>query len=140
HTPGQPRLGPTLYAARRYQSPPLAPYLLAAITSFLGHSLLSYAIIGIGQSLIIAAGLWLALKRAASELAAFVATLFFIALSFTGASTWGANFVFPYAYGATLGVMFLVAALAAFVFQRDVLAVAALVAASWCKVEYAAGA
>jgi hypothetical protein len=140
YIPDQLTHGAKLYRDMRYQYPPLAPYLLAAITSVLGHSLLSYTIIGIGQSLIIGAGLWLTLRRAAGELAAFVATLFFIALSFTGASTWGANFVFPYAYGATLGMMFLVAALTAFVFERDLLAIAALVAASWCKVEYAAGA
>jgi hypothetical protein len=140
YIPEQLTHGTKLYRDIRYQYPPLAPYLLAAITSVIGHSLLSYTMIGIGQSLIIGAGLWLALKRAASQLAAFVATLFFVALSFTGASTWGANFVFPYAYGATLGMMFLVAALAAFVFQRDLLAIAALIAASWCKVEYAAGA
>jgi hypothetical protein len=92
------------------------------------------------QSIVIVIALWLALRRTAGVLAAFVAALCFVALSLAGASTWGANFVFPYSYAATLGMMFLVIALAAFLYERAGVALAALAAASWCKVEYAAGA
>jgi hypothetical protein len=128
--------GTTLYRDIRYQYPPLAPYLLAVATALAGASLGAFTAIGIAQSLVIAALLWIALRGSAG----FAAALLFAALSFTGASTWGANFVFPYAYAATIGMLFLVAALAAFVRQRVPIAIVALVAASWCKIEYAAAA
>lgn len=128
--------GTKLYRDLRYQYPPLAAYLLAGLTVVIGSSLASFTAIGIAQSVAIAALLWLSLRKTAG----FAAALFFLALSFTGASTWGANFVFPYAYAATFGMLFLIAALAAFVWQRNGIAVVLLVAASWCKVEYAAGA
>lgn len=127
--------GTKLYRDLRYQYPPLAPYLLAALTWF-GSSLAAFTAIGIAQSAAIAALLWAALRKTAG----FAAALLFLSLSFTGASTWGANFVFPYAYAATIGIGFFIGALAAFVARRNAIAIALLVAASWCKVEYAAGA
>ena len=132
--------GTRLYRDIRYQYPPLAPYLLAAITALIGHSLAAYIAIGIAQSAAIAAGLWIALRRAAGDVAAFAATLMFLALSFCGASTWGANFIFPYAYASTIGMALMIAALAAFICARNALALALLLAASWCKVEYAVAA
>ena len=137
YIPEQLANGAKLYRDIRYQYPPLAPYLLALITEGIGHSLASYMAIGIAQSLVIAASLWMALRRAAGVVPAFAATLSFVALSFCGASTWGANFLFPYSYGATIGMALLCVALAAFVYRRNPIAIAALVAASWCKVEYA---
>lgn len=128
--------GTKLYRDLRYQYPPLAPYLLAAITSIIGSSLASFTAIGIAQSVAVAALLWLSLR----DLAGFVAALLFVALSCCGASTWGANFVFPYAYAATIGMTFLVGALASFVRLKNAIAIALLVGASWCKVEYAAAA
>ena len=128
--------GTELYRDYRYEYPPLGPYLLAAITSILGHSLSSFTTIGIGQSILIAALLWAAVRRAGG----LIAALLFLSLSFTGASTWGANFIFPYSYAATFGMMFMLGALVTFVRGRDSLAIAALVLASWCKIEYAAGA
>jgi hypothetical protein len=126
-----------LYRDIRYQYPPLAPYLLALITGGIGHSLASYMAIGISQSLAISVSLWMALRRAAGVVPAFAATLAFAAISFCGASTWGANFLFPYSYGATIGMVLLCIALAGFVYARNAVAVSALVLASWCKVEYA---
>ncbi len=124
----------------RYQYPPLAPHLLAGITAIIGHSLAAYIAIGIAQSAAVAAGLWLALRRAAGEIAAFAATLMFVALSFCGASTWGANFIFPYAYASTIGMALLIAALVTMLGGRNAVALACLIAASWCKVEYAVAA
>jgi hypothetical protein len=137
YIPEQLANGAKLYRDIRYQYPPLAPYLLALITGGIGHSLASYMAIGIAQSLAIAAALWMALRRAAGVAPAFAATLSFVALSFCGASTWGANFLFPYSYGATIGMTLLCVALAAFIYRRNAIAIAALVLASWCKVEYA---
>lgn len=137
YIPEQLANGAKLYRDIRYQYPPLVPYLLALITEAIGHSLASYMAIGIAQSVAVAASLWMALRRAAGVVPALAATLSFAALSFCGASTWGANFIFPYSYGATIGMAFLCAALAAFIYRRSPLALGALVLASWCKVEYA---
>jgi hypothetical protein len=136
YIPEQLLHGARLYRDIRYQYPPLGPYLLAAITAVIGHSLAAYTAIGLLQSLVIAAGLWVVGRRAAGAIAGFVAALFFVALSFCGASTWGANFLFPYTYAATIGMALLMIALALFLYDRPGWAVAALFAASWCKVEY----
>jgi hypothetical protein len=137
YIPEQIAKGAKLYRDIRYQYPPLAPYLLALITGAIGHSLAAYVAIGIAQSATIAASLWIALRR---PLPAFAATLSFTAICFCGASTWGANFMFPYSYGATIGMTLLCIALAAFVHARHAIAIGALVLASWCKVEYAVAA
>jgi hypothetical protein len=134
YIPEQIANGAKLYRDIRYQYPPLAPYLLALITGGIGHSLASYMVIGLAQSMTVVTSLWIALRR---PLPAFAATLSFVAICFCGASTWGANFLFPYSYGATFGMALLCVALAAFVHARNVLALGALVFASWCKVEYA---
>ncbi len=127
--------GTKLYRDIRYQYPPLAPYLLAAITAAIGSSLAAFTAIGLAQSLVIAALLWLAVRSTAG----LVTALLFLSLSFTGASTWGANFIFPYSYAATLGIALLLGALVAFLRGRHSTAIALLVAASWMKVEYAIG-
>jgi hypothetical protein len=137
YIPEQIAKGAKLYRDIRYQYPPLAPYLLALITGAMGHSLGAYVAIGLAQSAAIAASLWIALRR---PLPAFAATVTFAATCFCGASTWGANFIFPYSYGATMGMTLLCIALAAFVHARNAIAIGALVLASWCKVEYAAAA
>src|SRR5258708_20942267 len=137
YIPGQIAKGAKLYRDIRYQYPPLAPYLLALITGAIGHSLAAYVAIGIAQSATIAASLWIALRR---PLPAFAAMLSFVAICFCGASTWGANFLFPYSYGATMGMALLCIALAAFVHGRNVVAIAALVLASGCKAGYAVAA
>jgi hypothetical protein len=137
YIPEQLARGAKLYRDIRYQYPPLAPYLLALITGGIGHSLASYMAIGIAQSATIAMSLWLALRK---PLPAFAATLTFAATCFCGASTWGANFIFPYSYGATIGMALLCIALAAFVRAHNEIAIGALVMASWCKMEYAVGA
>jgi hypothetical protein len=137
YIPEQLARGAKLYRDIRYQYPPLAPYLLALITGGIGHSLAAYMAIGIAQSVTIAASLWMALRR---PMPAFAAVLSFAAISFCGASTWGANFLFPYSYGATMGMALLCMALASFVHDRNGIAISALVLASWCKVEYAVAA
>jgi hypothetical protein len=134
YIPEQIAKGAKLYRDIRYQYPPLGPYLLAVITGVIGHSLAAYMAIGIAQSVTIAASLWIALRR---PLPAFAATLSFVAICFCGASTWGANFIFPYSYGATIGMALLCIALAAFVHSRNVIAIGALVLGSGCKAEYA---
>ena len=126
-----------LYRDFRYNYPPLAPYLLALLTRIAGQSLLSFTMIAIGQSIVIAALLWMIGRRAAGVHAGFAAALLFVAFDFTGATTWGANFLFPYSYAATFGMLFLLGFLAGVVHDRIPLALASALLASWCKVEYA---
>jgi hypothetical protein len=135
YIPEQLARGAKLYRDIRYQYPPLAPYLLALITGAIGHSLTAYVAIGMAQSAAIAASLWIALRR---PLPAFAATLTFVTACFCGGTLW--NFIFPYSYAATIGMALLCIALAAFVHARHAIAIGALVAASWCKVEYAVAA
>ncbi|HEX8171629.1 MAG TPA: hypothetical protein VF824_13920, partial [Thermoanaerobaculia bacterium] len=52
-------------------------------------------------------------------------------------SGWGGNYFFPYSYAATMGMLLLLAALAALLRERQALACALLVAATWTKLEYA---
>lgn len=128
--------GAKLYRDIRYQYPPLTPYVLAGITGVAGHSLGVYAAIGIAQSIAIAALLWFIARRVGGRWSAFAASLMFAAINFTGASTFGANFVFPYSYAATFGMLLLLAFVAAAVAERPRLAIAFALAASWCKLEY----
>ncbi len=137
YIPEQLLHGARLYGDIRYQYPPLAPYALAVLTSIVGHSLAAYTVIGLLQSIVIAAALWMIGRRTAGTLGGFVAALFFVALSFCGATTWGANFLFPYSYGATIGMALIAVALALFIYERPAAALVPLFFASWCKVEYA---
>ncbi len=70
----------------------------------------------------------------------------FFSMNFTGATTFGSNFVIPYSYAATIGMVFLLLFFAAAAGSeerpaaeglRSAVAVAAALIASWCKVEYA---
>lgn len=140
YIPEQLAHGAKLYRDIRYQYPPLAPYLLALITALIGHSLASYMAIGIAQSFAAASALYVAARKAAGALGAFAATLLFVCLCFTNATTWGVTWIFPYSYAATFGMTFLLIALAAVLHDRPWIAVTALLLAAWCKVELAAAA
>lgn len=137
YIPEQLSQGAKLYRDIRYQYPPLAPYLLALITSVIGRSLGSYMAIGIAQSVAAATALYLSARRVAGAIGAFAATLLFVSLCLTNASTWGVTWIFPYSYAATFGMTLLLVALAALLYERPAIAMAALVLASWCKLELA---
>jgi hypothetical protein len=128
--------GTKLYSGILYYYPPLAPYLLAAITRVTGHTLLAYTSIGIAQSAVVAALLYAIARRLAGRWSALAASLAFVTISMCGASTWGANWIFPYAHAATFGMTFLLAFFACVVFDRPALGVAFALAASWCKIDF----
>lgn len=140
YIPEQLANGAKLYRDVRYQYPPLAPYLLALVTSIVGRSLASYMAIGIAQSMAAASAIYLAARRVAGWLGAFAATLLFVSTCVTNATTWGVTWIFPYSYAATFGMTLLLIALAALLYERPAIALAALVLASWCKVELAVAA
>jgi hypothetical protein len=140
YIPEQLLHGARLYRDIRYQYPPLAPYLLALLTALVGHSLASYMVIGVGQSLAAAGALYAGARKAGGALGAFIATMLFVSLNFTSATTWGVTWIFPYAYAATFGMTLLLIALAALLYDKPWPAMLALWLASWCKVELAAAA
>src|SRR5437764_920029 len=106
YIPEQLRHGARLYADIRYNYPPLAPYLLAAVTGATGSSLAAYAWIGIAVGALVAGAIYALARLAAGPLAGGSAALLFVACCFCGASTFGCNYVFPYSHAATIGVMF----------------------------------
>jgi hypothetical protein len=136
--------GARLYRDLRYQYPPLAPYVLAAVTALTGRGLDAFMAIGITQSLAVVVAIYTLLRRAAGTAAAFTASMLFVALCFCGASTWGCNFIFPYSYAATLGIAcylgyctflhrYLFAGRSSVTFAG---AATLGLAAAWCKIEY----
>lgn len=98
--------GQKLYADIRYPYPPLAPYLLAAITAVIGHGLGAYYAIGLVVSMIVTAATFTIGRRFGGSLSAGVSALLVITCSLTGATARGCNFFFPYAHAATFGLMF----------------------------------
>jgi len=138
YIPEQLAHGVKLYRDILYFYPPLTPYLLAAVTAVIGHSIASYVAIGIAIAGATAAVIYVLTARVANDVAALTATATFAACSIAGQSTWGTNYIFPYAHAATLAMLFFVAMAAALVMRSMPLAVLFAVAATWTKVEYAA--
>ena len=136
--------GERLYGNFVYNYPPLVPYLLSGVVATFGASLLVFEITGaVIGFLTIAASYWIA-RNLGGPLSAFLVSLMIAALSFAGASTWGANYLFPYSYSATMGMLFLLfffGALLRFIFNgRAPMSFAIMLlcglAASWSKLEY----
>jgi hypothetical protein len=137
--------GARLYEDLLYFYPPLAPSLLAAFVALFGSSLALYTAVGIATAAAAGAALHTLTRITTGRLAAIWALLFFVTLHMTGASTWGANFIFPYAHAATFGMTFFLAfaaSLARHLFgartqASGAAAVAFAVLSAWCKIEYA---
>ena len=137
--------GHQLYRDIVYNYPPAAPLILALIVVLFGGGLATFQVLGALVALITAATLYVIGRTSAGPITGAIAALLFIALSFTGASTWGANYIFPYAYAATIGMAFsllFLHSLLRYLFvapQRKWLALAILFAtlATWSKIEYA---
>ncbi|HUP48878.1 MAG TPA: hypothetical protein VNA04_08810 [Thermoanaerobaculia bacterium] len=144
--PEQLRAGARLYRDVLYYYPPLAPYFLAALTALTGSSLAAYTAIGTAIALLTAGALYAAARVTGGVHAAGAATLLFVSGSVYSVSGRTMNYLIPYAYAATLAMLFFLSAaafLALFLFVRRrgvwmALAVALLLAASWTKIEYAA--
>jgi hypothetical protein len=148
YLPGAIRDGTKLYRDILYVYPPLTPYLLALLTALSGSSLAAYAAISVAIGGLAAAALFWLVRSvssvSAATVAASVAATLFAALSFTGATSWGCNFIFPYAHAATLGMaltLLFAASLAShlFVAKKSATLLLALIAgflASWTKIEF----
>jgi len=159
YIPQQLAHGAKLYRDIAYFYPPLTPYLLAAVTSVVGRSIASYVFIGIVIACATATVIYVLVRRVANDVAAVTAAATFAACSVAGQSTWGCNYLFPYAHAATLAMLFFLGMVGALVEDRrprlsgdraagrtgegacpplEWLAVVLAVAASWTKVEFAA--
>ena len=66
--------GGVLYRDIAYYYPPLTPYLLALLTSVLGHGLVSYVILGAAIATLSGAAIYVLLRTSGSRLAASTAT------------------------------------------------------------------
>lgn len=145
YIPEQIRGGTKLYRDILYFYPPLAPYALALVTAVTGSGLAAYTAIGLATALVTVVALFVLVRSVASTTAAGVAAALFAALSLAGASSWGCNFVFPYAHAATIGMSLttlFAAALAVFLFRGQsprwlAIALIAGFLASWSKIELA---
>lgn len=136
--------GRVLYRDFAYNYPPLAPYLLGGTVALFGASLTTYATFGIAVGALTLLALYLLVLKAAGRTAAASAGLLFVSLNLAGASTWGANYLFPYGYSATVGMLFSIAAVSALMWKgegtspaAETLAVIFALLACWSKLEYA---
>jgi hypothetical protein len=133
-----------LYSEVLYYYPPTAPAILAAIVAVFGSTLGVYTGIGIVTAVAAGAGLYWVVRTTSGWPAAAAILLAFVSLHLAGTSTWGANFIFPYAHAATFGMTFFLlhaAALAQHLFRTRsaasgwVAAIFGVISAS-TKIEY----
>ena len=110
--PSQLLEGRVLYRDVVYNYGPVAPYLLAGIVALLGDSLVVFAGVGIASGLLCMGAVYAIGCELADWRAGFVSGLLFCAFSFFAHSTWGCNFVLPYAYAATFSMTFALASFA----------------------------
>lgn len=106
YLPSQILEGRVLYRDLLYNYGPAAPYLLAGAVALFGDGLRVFESFGILVGLATLGALYAVGVRLGGVLAGFSAALLFLVLSFFAASTWGCNFVLPYAYAATVGTAF----------------------------------
>jgi len=119
YVPSQIRAGRVLYRQVLYNYGPAAPYLLAGTTAVLGDGLWVFEAAGVAAGLATMAALYLLVLRLAASsdsgtagrpgrgiAAGFAAALLFLVMNFFANSTWGCNYVLPYAYAATFGMAF----------------------------------
>ncbi|MGA7614757.1 MAG: hypothetical protein WBX15_06185 [Thermoanaerobaculia bacterium] len=104
YVPGAILHGAKLYSDLLYFYPPTTPYLLALITSVIGRSLAAYTAIGLASAITAAAVAYGIARQASGWTSAVSITLLFVSLNLAGATTWGANWIFPYAYTATFAM------------------------------------
>ncbi|HSP17589.1 MAG TPA: hypothetical protein VLV78_22785 [Thermoanaerobaculia bacterium] len=139
----QIRHGLKLYRDIRYNYPPLSPYLLAAITAMTGSSLAAYSAIGGAIAIVTAATVYAMSRIVAAPAAAGAAALLFAACSICSISDRASNYMLPYAYAATLAMLFPLAGTAfilmwAYVERRArwlAVGLAFFLAGSWTKQE-----
>ena len=140
--------GATLYRDVQYVYPPLAPELLVAVVRAFGSSLGVHTGVGLAQSAAVLLSLWLLGREVAGRAGGFACAVLFVGLHLAGVSTFGCNWIVPYAHAATFGMLFfLLAELLLLVRIRRgggdglfVAAGAALALSAFAKVEFAVSA
>jgi len=106
YLPSQILQGRVLYQELLYNYGPTVPYLLAGITAVLGDHLRVFAGVGFVSGVLTMIALYAVGARLGGWVEGFGSALMFLIFGFFANSTWGCNFMLPYAYSATLGTMF----------------------------------
>lgn len=109
YIPEQISMGAQLYQDFSYYYPPLAPYLISIPARLTSWNLPHVSAVGVLISLLVLALLYLLPRQFMSRGAAATTALLFVCVNFTSAYTFGSNFIFPYSYGAVLGILFFLA-------------------------------
>lgn len=137
--------GLILYRDILYFYPPVTPYLLAGVVKVLGSSLLVYTWLGIGVAAATATLLYLVADRAGNRAAGLSAACLFVSCCIAGPTSWGCNYIFPYAHAATFAMLLFLGELLALLHYATArsrwalaLAMSCGIVASWTKVEFAA--
>lgn len=136
--------GRKLYRDILYYYPPLAAYLVAGWMAVFGRSLDAVAALGATLAAICATSIYVATRIWGGRAAAASAVALFLGWSLAGVSTWGCNFIFPYAHAATIGMTATMVALASFAWHfsgtrsaaSGTVATIALLFAAWSKLEF----
>ncbi len=106
YIPSQLLEGRILYRDLLYNYGPVAPYLLAGVTSVFGDGLAVFAAFGIFFGLATLGASYAVGNRLGGVPIGFSTAFLFLLLSFFANSTWGCNFVLPYSFAATVGTAF----------------------------------
>lgn len=109
---GELASGRVLYRDVVYNYGPVAPYLLAAVVFVAGDSLAVFEAVGVLIGVATMAGLYATGFLLGGVIPAFATAWAFVLLCFFANTTWGANFVLPHAYAATLAIATAVGAFA----------------------------
>lgn len=104
YVPSQLREGRLLYRDIAYNYGPIAPYAAAALTAIFGDTLAVHAWWGAAIGLATMAGLYALGCFLGVRSVGFAAALLFVLFSFFAQSTFGCNYILPYAQAATLSM------------------------------------
>lgn len=135
YIPEQLAEGARLYHDYRYNYPPAAPELLAAIVRVFGSSLRVYEVVGALLGIVTAAALYALTRRVAGAAPAVVVTALFVAVNLAGRP--GFNFFFPYAHAMTIGIAALMLFLYGVVARQPAMTIVFGTLACWTKIELA---
>lgn len=98
--------GRALYRERLYNYGPVAPYVLAGAVALMGNQLWVFEMVGIAVMILCGLMLYAIGASLRGPIVGAIGTFLFLTLSAFANSTWGCNFVLPYAYAATIALAF----------------------------------
>ncbi len=106
YIPGRLLNGDLLYRDIIYNFGPVTPYVLTAAVWLFGNKLITFEAVGILVGIAVLTALFMSGSLLGGKLTAFLSALLFLVFSFFSHSAWGANFVLPFTFAATLSTAF----------------------------------